>query len=78
MIVREALIPHTGRKLSERNKCETVWMKKEFQKIQDELWSASIMKEDEEIVGVVKEMLDMGACYNGFKSLWKRIAWETG
>ena len=68
MIVREALIPHTGRKLSKRNKCEIVrmgplrtWpvtgeMKKELWKMQDEQRSASIIKEDKEIMGVVEEV----------------------
>ena len=61
MIVREALIPLTGK--NSRSKTSTNrfgWastytattggMKKEYQKVEDKLRSASIIKEDEEIV----------------------------
>ena len=45
-------------------------MKKEFRKVQDELRSASIIKEDEEIVGVVEEVF-YGSRLQGLEELAK-------
>ena len=52
-------------------------IKKEFQNMQDELRSASIIKENEEIVGVVEEVF-YGSTLQRLEDLQKRIARETG
>ena len=54
VIVREASIPHTR----ETNMYRAIigGKKKELREVEDELRSASIIKEDEEIVGIKEEV----------------------